>query len=193
MKSKIQVCLHAAALTAALAILPAIARSQTPDAGTQMDQGSQKMMGSPDMTFATKAAQGGLAEVQLGQLAAQKASDPQVKQFGQRMVDDHGKANSQLMSIAQAQNTTLPTTLDSKHQEEYNKLQGMSGTAFDRAYVNDMVKDHEEDIKEFQKEAKKGNNPQLKNFAEQTLPILREHLKMIRGIQSQNPSNPAEQ
>src|SRR5579875_1457525 len=131
MKSKIQVCAQAVAVTAALAILPAVVRSQTPDSGTQMDQGSQKMMGSPDMTFATKAAQGGLAEVQLGPLTTQKATDPQVKQFGRRMVHDHGKANSQLMSIAQAQNITLPTTLDSKDQEEYTKLQGMSGNAFD--------------------------------------------------------------
>jgi putative membrane protein len=152
--------------------------------GTQMDKGSSKMMKSPDARFAMKAAQGGMAEVQLGQLAAQQASNADVKAFGQHMVDDHSKANDQLKSVAQGENMTLPTTLDAKDQALMSKLQGLSGADFDKTYVKAMVKDHQEDIKEFQKEADSGKDPQIKNFASQTLPILQEHLSKIQSIQS---------
>jgi putative membrane protein len=155
------------------------------DSGNQhMDAGSQKMMKSADAAFAMKAAQGGKAEVQLGQLAAQKASNPDVKAFGQQMVDDHTKANEKLKSVAQAQNMTLPDSLDAKQQAEYTKLQDLSGPSFDREYVKCMVKDHEEDVKEFQKEANSGKDPQMKSFASETLPVLQEHLTKIKSIQA---------
>jgi putative membrane protein len=153
-------------------------------AGTQMDQGSAKMMKSPDARFAMMAAQGGMAEVQLGQLAAQKASNPDVKAFGQQMVDDHSKANDQLKSVAQGENMTLPSSLSAKDQALYTKLQNLSGAEFDKAYVRAMVKDHQEDVKEFQKEADNGKDPQIKNFASQTLPVLQQHLSKIQSIQS---------
>lgn len=149
-----------------------------------MDSGSQKMASSADTAFAMKAAQGGMAEVQLGKLAAEKGGSEQVKSFGQRMVDDHSKANDQLKSIAEKQNMTLPTTMNAKDQALYTKLQNMSGTDFDKTYVKAMVKDHEEDIKEFKKEADKGKDEQLKNFASTTLPILQSHLDSIKGIQA---------
>jgi putative membrane protein len=151
---------------------------------TQSDTGSNTMMKSSDQRFAEKAAQGGMAEVQLGQLAAQKASSPEVKAFGQQMVDDHSKANDELKSVAAKENMTLPNTLDSKDQGLYKKLQNLSGTEFDKTYVKAMVKDHEEDVKEFQKEADKGKDAQIKNFASQTLPTLQQHLSKIQAIQS---------
>lgn len=151
---------------------------------TQTDMGSDKMMKSPDARFAMKAAQGGMAEVQLGQLAGQKASNPEVKAFGQQMVDDHSKANDQLKSVAAKENMTLPSTPDSKDQALYTKLQNASGAEFDKLYVKSMVKDHQEDVKEFQKEADKGKNSQIKNFAAQTLPVLQQHLSKIQSIQS---------
>lgn len=154
------------------------------NSGPQADSGSNKMMKSADAKFAMKAAQGGMAEVQLGQLAAQKATDPDVKAFGQHMVDDHSKANDQLKSVAAQENMTLPTTLDPKDQALYTKLQGLSGADFDKAYVKAMVKDHQEDVKEFQKEADKGKDPQIKNFASQTLPVLQQHLSKIQSVQS---------
>lgn len=158
--------------------------NQNQNPNTQTDSGSNKMMKSADTRFAMKAAQGGMAEVQLGQLAAQKASNPDVKAFGQQMVDDHSKANDQLKSVAAQENMTLPTTLDSKEQSLYNKLQGLSGADFDKMYVKSMVKDHQEDVKEFQKEADKGKDPQIKNFASQTLPVLQQHLSKIQSIES---------
>jgi putative membrane protein len=152
--------------------------------GTQTDSGSNKMMKSSDARFAMKAAQGGMAEVQLGQLAAQKASNPDVKAFGQQMVDDHTKANDQLKSVAGQENMSLPTTLDAKDQALMTKLQNASGSDFDRMYVKAMVKDHQEDVKEFQKEADKGKDQNIKNFASQTLPVLQQHLSKIQGIQA---------
>ena len=157
---------------------------QNPSSGTQTDAGSNKMMKNADARFAMKAAQGGMAEVQLGQLAAQKAGSPDVKAFGQQMVDDHSKANDQLKAVAAQENMTLPATPDPKDQALYTKLQGLSGADFDKAYVKAMVKDHQEDIKEFQKEADKGKDAPIKNFASQTLPVLQQHLSKIQSIQS---------
>jgi putative membrane protein len=150
----------------------------------KMDTGAKTMMKSADMNFAVKAAQGGLAEVQMGQLAATKASNPDVKSFGQKMVDDHTKANDDLKAVAEKEGVTLPSTMGAKEQAEYNRLQALSGDAFDKAYVKGMVKDHEEDVKEFQKEANSGKDPQIKSFASQTLPVLQSHLDMIKSIQS---------
>ena len=150
--------------------------------GDHMDMGAKQMQ-SPDANFAIKAAQGGMAEVKLGQLATEKASDPDVKAFGQQMVDDHTKANDKLKEVAKGENITLPTDLDRKHKATYDKLSKLSGADFDRAYVKDMVKDHEEDVKEFQKEANKGKNDKIKGFASETLPVLQSHLDKIKTIQ----------
>lgn len=154
------------------------------NANVQTDNGSNQMLKSADARFAMKAAQGGMAEVQLGKLAAEKGGSPDVKAFGQQMVDDHSKANDQLKSVASQEKMTLPSSLDSKDRALYTKLEGMSGADFDRMYVKAMVKDHEQDVKEFQKEADKGKDPQVKNFASQTLPVLQQHLSKIQSIQS---------
>jgi putative membrane protein len=152
---------------------------------TKNDAGSSRMMKSSDAIFAMKAAQGGMAEVQLGQLAAQKGTSSDVKSFGQMMVDDHSKANDNLKSVASQESMTLPTSLDAKDEALYTKLQNESGPKFDRDYVRAMVKDHQEDVKEFQKEANDGHDPKVKNFASQTLPVLHEHLQKIQSIQSE--------
>lgn len=168
---------------AVLALSPLAMQAQN-TADQHMDNGTRKMMNSADMAFATKAAQGGIAEVKLGQLAVEKASSPDVKAFGQKMVDDHTKANDNLKSIASAENMTLPSDINAKDQAEYNKLSQLSGADFDKAYVKDMVKDHEMDIKDFQKEANKGKDSQLKSFASSTLPTLQSHLDSIKSLQS---------
>ena len=166
-----------------IAAAPAVVAVQA-GSDQKMDSGSNKMMKSPDAAFAMKAGQGGMAEVQLGQLAAQKGTSEQVKTFGQHMIDDHTKANDQLKSIAEKEGMTLPTSLNAKDQSLYTKLQSASGDKFDREYMNAMVKDHEEDVKEFQREANNGSDPQLKEFASQTLPTLQNHLQMAKSAQS---------
>lgn len=169
------------AVTGAFAALLLACPVYAQDSSQHMDTGTQKMMSSADTTFAMKAAQGGMAEVKMGQLAVDKASSPDVKAFGQRMVDDHSKANDKLKSICASQNMTPPTDLDAKDQTEYDKLSKMSGADFDKAYMKGMVMDHQMDIKEFQKEAKMGKDPQLKQFASDTLPTLQSHLEQAKS------------
>ena len=100
------------------------------------------------------------------------------------MIDDHTKANDELKTVAQGSNMNLPADIDAKHQAKYDKLSKLSGADFDKAYVKDMVMDHQEDVKEFQKESTKGKDEQVKAFATKTLPILQGHLDKIKGIQA---------
>jgi putative membrane protein len=138
-----------------------------------------------DKKFVMNAAQGGMLEVQLGQLAADKGVSQEVKDFGSKMVTDHGKANDELKSIASGKNLTLPDKLDSKHQAAVDKLSKLSGPAFDKAYVSAMVKDHKEDDSEFAKEAKSGGDADIKAFAGKTdESVIKMHLQMIQDIQS---------
>jgi putative membrane protein len=153
-----------------------------------MDNGASKMMKSADTHFAIEAAQGGMAEVKLGKLAADKAGSPDVKAFGQQMVDDHTKANDQLKSIAQAEGITLPGDVNQKQQAMYDRLSKLSGADFDRQYVKSMVMDHQEDVKDFHKEANTGKDPQIKSFAAQTLPVIQGHLDKIKSIQAKMSS-----
>ncbi len=141
-------------------------------------QDTANRMGSPDNVWITKAAQGGMAEVELGKLAQSNASSDAVKQFGQRMVDDHTKAGEELAKIAADKGITLPTGLDAKNQATKDRLSKLSGKEFDRAYMQDMVKDHRGDVAEFKKEAASGKDPEVKAFASKTLPTLEEHLKL---------------
>jgi putative membrane protein len=139
-------------------------------------------MGDTDSTFVKKAAQGGLAEVELGQLATQKASSEEVKKFGQRMVDDHTKANEQLKQVAAEKNIDVPQQLDAKDKATKAHLEKLSGEQFDRAYMKDMVRDHRKDVAEFERESKTAKDPAIKNFAQQTLPTLKDHLKEAEKI-----------
>jgi putative membrane protein len=134
-----------------------------------------------DKSFATEAAQGGLAEVEMGQLALQKGAAPQVKQFAQQMVTDHTKANQELMQLAKSQGLDLPSQTDAKHKNAMQRLQGMSGGAFDTAYMQDMLQDHQKDVADFQKQAQSGGDPVLKSFAQKYLPILQQHLQMAKA------------
>jgi len=133
---------------------------------------------SADQVFVMKAARGGMAEVQLGQLAVEKASSDEVKKFGQRMVTDHGKANDELKSLAQQKNVTLPTDVDAKDKATHDRLAKMSGAEFDRAYMRSMLSDHRTDVNEFKKESTSGKDPEVKAWAAKTLPTLEEHLRM---------------
>ena len=138
-----------------------------------------------DSSFITKAAQGGMAEVELGKLATERASNSAVKDFGQRMVTDHTKANEQLKTVAANKGVNLPEGLDAKDQATLNRLSKLNGAAFDRAYIDDMVKDHKADVAEFQKEADRGDDADIKAFASKTLPTLQDHLRMAEDTQKQ--------
>ena len=137
---------------------------------------------SIDQDFVTKAAQGGLAEVQSGRIATTKGVANDVKSFGQRMVSDHGKANDELKSIATKAGAAVPAEPSSDQRDVITKLGSESGADFDKAYAKAMVKDHKEDIELFRKEASSGQNPDLKAFAQKTLPTLEEHLRMAEAL-----------
>lgn len=173
-------------------LAPAFAQNQGQGQGHQghgttaqgQDHAEHGMM-QQDHKFAMEAAQGGLMEVELGQLATQKASNQGVKDFGQRMVRDHGQANQQLMQIASQKGMSLPKELTTDKKQHREKLAAASGAEFDRMYMSHMVKDHEKDVKEFEKQAQSGKDPALRSFAEQTLPILRQHLELARSLATQ--------
>jgi putative membrane protein len=146
---------------------------------------ADKGMPSGDRKFVVTAAQGGLAEVELGTLAAQRASTDAVKQFGQRMASDHGKANEELKGLAQQKGVPVPTALDAKHKKLHDRLSKLSGAEFDRAYMDEMVKDHRKDVSEFRSEAERGKDPDVKAWAAKTLPTLEAHLKQAETVNAQ--------
>jgi putative membrane protein len=135
-----------------------------------------------DTKFIKEAAEGGMAEVALGQLAVEKASSADVKKFGQRMVDDHSKANDELKQLAAQKNVTLPQDLNAKDKATKAKLEKLSGEQFDQAYMKDMVKDHTKDVSDFKRESMSALDPDVKKFAAETLPTLEDHLKQATSI-----------
>lgn len=170
---------------AVLALVAAPALAQTPKSkGATKSAAAQKSSGAADQAFAKEAAIGGMAEVELGNLAKQNAASADVKQFGDRMVTDHGKANDELKQWASGKNVTLPTELDAKHTALKDRLSKLNGDAFDKAYMHEMVADHQHDVAAFKKESTSGKDADLKAWAGKTLPTLQDHLKMAQDAAS---------
>ncbi|MDT7542817.1 MAG: putative rane protein [Acidobacteriota bacterium] len=144
---------------------------------------NMKMSMSSDAKFMMTAAQGGMAEVAAGRYAVDHASSDAVKQYAQKMVDDHTANNAELMQLAATKGVTLPTTPDMKHQEMMDKMMKMSGTQFDMEYIkNAGVKDHESMEKLMMKESSEGKDADAKAFAAKTLPTVQSHLQMARDM-----------
>jgi putative membrane protein len=152
-----------AAVLLALAAVPAIAE-----------------LNATDRDFVQRAASGGMAEVQAAQLAQQRASTPQVRQFAARMITDHTQANDELQQIAQDANLTLPTKPTGKDALAGQRLGALNGAAFDQAYAQEELRDHQQDVALFRKEAASGQDPALKAFAQKMLPILQQHLQLAQ-------------
>lgn len=176
--------LLASAALIGLMAQPALAQSQ--DTTEQRPaQEVQHELAQEDLEFATRAAQGGIKEVRLGELAQQQAATPEVQQFGQRMVQDHSESNEQLIQIMQGKGIELPQEMPKEGQELHDDLQQKAGAEFDQAYMDEMVRDHEADIEEFQQYAETGQDRDLKGFAEQTLPILEQHRRLAQQTREQ--------
>lgn len=135
-----------------------------------------------DAEFATKAAVGGMAEVALGKLALEKTSNTKIKEFANMMVNDHGKANEELMAIAKGKNITLPAAVDAEHQKKMDDLKAKTGKDFDKEYVDAMVDGHKKTLSLMEDEAKDGKDADLKNFAAKTSTTVQMHLDMINKI-----------
>lgn len=142
-----------------------------------------------DTKFMKEAAEGGMAEVALGKLAVEKGSSSDVKKFGQRMVDDHSKANDELKQLASQKNIDLPQALSAKDKATKAMLEKLSGEQFDQAYMKDMVKDHKKDVADFRRESRSAQDPDVKKFAAQTLPTLEDHLKQAESITPRETAN----
>jgi putative membrane protein len=175
------------AVAALLAAAPAMAQSTN---SGNMNPGSAAKPGSAaatggDARFIAEAARGNEAEIELGQLAQQKAQSPEVKSLAQRLVTDHTRANQQLKQLAQKEGVSVPTGLDKDQKDLRARLEKLNGAAFDRAFVDAQVKDHQKDVKFYQDEGSRLQDPQLKSFAQQTLPVLQEHLQMAERAESQ--------
>ena len=138
-----------------------------------------------DREFIRKAAIGGATEVELGTLATQRAARPAVRDFGARMVQDHGAMNTELAALARSKGIAVPTALDAQHQAVRDRLMAMQGADFDRAYMQEMVKDHTQDVAEFEKVAQTASDPELRTWAGAKLPTLRDHLALARNVNSQ--------
>ena len=135
-----------------------------------------------DEDFLKEAANGGLMEVELGKYAEENAANPRVQKFGAMMVRDHSKVNDELKSLAKSKNIELPATLDDTHKNKLDEMMKEKGDDFDKAYVKDMVDDHEKDVDQFQKQAENGKDDEVKAFAAKTLPVLLMHLDSAKAI-----------
>jgi putative membrane protein len=137
---------------------------------------------SPDKKFVLSAADGGMLEVKLGELAAERATSPKCKDFGKKMITDHTKVNDELKALAQKKQITVPAQLSSMKQAQYDSLAALSGEKFDMLYMNMMIASHEETIGLFQTESNKGQDPDLKKWADSKIPALKHHLEMAKGL-----------
>jgi putative membrane protein len=185
-----KVWLSVAAVVCAMAVGPS-ARALDQDKPAPIKPGTAAMDAksgapSPDGVFIKTAAMAGMAEVDHGELAATNAASNDVKEFAQKMVADHSKANDELKTIASQKNIPLPTELDAKHKAMQDKLAKLKGAAFDRAYMTHMAAAHKEAAALFEREAKSGKDPDVKAFAEKTLPTIQDHLKRAQDLNAKS-------
>jgi len=154
---------------------------KTEPAKPPSDKGDQVVTGG-DLAFMNDAAPGGMAEIELGKLAVKQAASGDVKQFAQKMIDDHSKAGDDLKALATQKKVTLPSDVLPAHKQLMDKLSKMSGVDFDKEYVKAMVEAHEKDVKAFENAATAGGDADVKAFAAKTLPTLKMHLEMIKNL-----------
>jgi putative membrane protein len=173
MKARTSSWLLAATVAGALATAPV-------GAAEQGRAGGETQAASPK-EFIKHAAVGGMAEVKLGTLAQQRAASEEVKDFGKRMVDDHGKANAELKRIADKKDVTLPKDIDEKHRAVHDRLAKLRGEEFDREYMKAMLEDHRHDVAAF-RQASRSDDPDVRAFASETLPKLEEHLQTAERL-----------
>jgi putative membrane protein len=142
-------------------------------------------VGVADQVFAMMSAEGGLVEVQLGKLAADLAADPEVRQWAQRLVQDHTTANQELLTIAKQKDISIPREVDDTHEDVVKLFSRLEGAQFDREFLRYQVMHHEKDVAAFGLQAKEGQDPELKAFAAKQLPILQAHLQQVRNLAAQ--------
>jgi putative membrane protein len=182
--------MHRLAIASALVLLALPAAAQFGNPGFYAADTRFERPGVPaphetnntDQLFARLAALGGMAEVEFGRLAEQKAQSDAVRDFARRMVEDHSKANDELKPLAEAAEIPLPDELDPEHQAMRDKLEAAEGAAFDLAYIEGQVADHLKAVQTFEWEVAQGQDAALQGFAKEKLPTLMEHLRMAQDL-----------
>lgn len=171
----------------ALLAVPAGAQTANPSGSSpgSTTPATNAKLNAQDRDFVKQAAMGNLEEVDEAKLAAQHAQRDDVKNFAQQMITDHTKANSDLQAIASRLGVTPPAQLDKEHATRLARLSKLTGPQFDKTYIQDQVAEHRKTVSLFEKEAKSGQNPDLKTFASNTLPTLQRHLQMAQDISAQ--------
>lgn len=169
------------AMVLALGTTRACAQNDMSSGQTNGMSGGSASLTMADQKFMTNAAEGGMLEVKLGELAGQKGTRDDVKNFGQKMVTDHTQINNDLKAVASQKGIPLPDMLDAKHQKIYEKLAALSGTDFDNTYIATMLKAHKADARLFKKESDT-SDADLKSFVDKSLPVIQDHLNMIEGM-----------
>src|SRR4029077_12885151 len=151
---------------------------------TEPKNSAAKLSGA-DEKFVKEAAEGGMMEVELGKIAAEKAVNDKVKAFGRQMQEDHGKANEELKTLAANKGVQIPTALAGKHKSTVDRLSKLSNAEFDRQYMRTMIDDHKQVLQAFQREADKGKDPDIKQFASKYVPMIKNHLEMAQATGKQ--------
>ena len=155
---------------------------------------AQMSVPAADQSFMIDAARGGIAEVELGRMAAQRAASEPVRQFAQRMVAEHGAANQELMQLAQRKGVQLPQEMGPQHRAAMDRLAALSGPAFDEAYMVEMLKGHQAGADLFAREAQQGQDPEVRAWAMKKLPTVHEHHRLASDVHmriARVPSAPA--
>jgi putative membrane protein len=143
---------------------------------------AQTTVSMADTNFILAAAQGGMTEVKLGELAAQNGTRSDVKAFGQMMVKDHTAINDDLKALAAQKGVTLSDSLDAKHQAMVDKMAALTGSEFDDAYIKGMIKAHQKDAKAFKAESAATQDPDIKSFLDKSIPVVEAHLKHVTAM-----------
>lgn len=171
----------------ALAFMASCGNTTNPDDAKEVAQSQNEAQFNDtrmeeDSDFAVKAADGGMMEVMMGELAQKNSTMQELKDYGKMLVTDHSKANEELKALAAQKNINLPGAMSEDHQKKYNDIAQKTGADFDKDFIDMMINDHKHDIDLFQKEADRGNDADLKAFAAKTLPTLQQHLDRIQQI-----------
>ena len=145
-------------------------------------QKGEKKEAVPDSKFLVYAASDGLFHVEAGKLAVQQGSSDGVKKFGQHAIEHHSQINDELMQLAKTKGVKLPKKIYKNQRATLDKLAKLSGPDFDKAYLEMEIKHHSRDLSMFQKEGKEGKDPDVKAWAEKTVPTIEEHLKMLNDL-----------
>lgn len=186
MKNILSASLIGTGMVLALAFVAVAEQSERQPSRLQNRQNTteqnQNRLSSSDRLFMNRAAQGNLAEIRLSQLALQRASSNDVKQYAQQMIDQHTQANNQLMQLAGQKGVTLPRQLDAQHQQIERQLQGLSGASFARAYMRSMVNDHAQTVALFQRQTQQGEDQDVVTYASTLLPAIQQHYAMANSM-----------